>query len=719
MVVRKLRGKAEWLICAWAAGGADRTATVTVPGLGTISPLARACGTLYRAKPGPTLTLLDPDGMHPSAGLYTITASNGPNGTITDNGAVSVVPGDKETFIITPAPGFVVDAVIVDGQPVTTDTSYTFTNVTANHTIAVSFTPSAEQCILSLQSLPTGISVQLNTQARVTPYTQQYPINTPIALIAPASVILGGQLYLFQNWLLNTVEQPDNQAVINFTLGQDTTAQATYVAATVPPTVQAQTLSTPEDTALPITLTGTDSYGLPLTFSIVTGPTHGAFKGASPLFTYTPTTNYYGTDSFTFRASNGYQQSTTATVSITIAPVNDAPIAANQASSLMKNATVAITLAATDAEKSPLTYSIVTPPAQGTLTGTGTARTYAPAVGFIGTDSFTFKAYDGQAYSNIATVSIVVKAGNTPPVALDQWVGTDKDKPAYPTMKATDVDGDPLTFIFVARPTHGAVWTRGTIGGPDFTYSPTTGYVGLDSFTFKVSDGVGESNIATVTINVHVKNTVPIAVNQAMDATAGIANPLTLTGTDVDKDQLVYIIVTPPGHGDITGTAPNLSFTPDADYLGADYLTFKVYDGQANSSIGTVNITVCLDNNTPPVANTLSVATDMNKQAYPTMKATDADGDPLTYIFCGTPDTWRGLDARHHRRSGLHLFTGNRLRRPGQLYLQGKRWVGGFECCDGDDHYSWNQCHAGCEFTSVERTSGYRHTGHAAGDGCR
>src|SRR4030095_14010842 len=87
----------------------------------------------------------------------------------------------------------------------------------------------------------------------------------------------------------------------------------------------------------------------------------------------------------------------------------------------------AITLAATDAEGSTLTYTIVTGPAHGTLSGTAPALTYTPAANYNGADSFTFKANDGTADSNLATVTITVTAVNDAPVANDVTLATDED----------------------------------------------------------------------------------------------------------------------------------------------------------------------------------------------------------------------------------------------------------------------------------------------------
>ena len=97
------------------------------------------------------------------------------------------------------------------------------------------------------------------------------------------------------------------------------------------PTADDQAVSTPEDTALAITLTGGDVDGDALTFVIGTSPTNGALTGAPPNVTYTPDANYSGPDSFTFTASDATLSSPPATVSITVTAVNDIPLAGDDA----------------------------------------------------------------------------------------------------------------------------------------------------------------------------------------------------------------------------------------------------------------------------------------------------------------------------------------------------------------------------------------------------
>ena len=270
------------------------------------------------------------------------------------------------------------------------------------------------------------------------------------------------------------------------------------------------------------------------------------------------------------------------------AVVGNAPVADDQAVSTDEDTPVAITLTASDVDGDNLSYTIVNSSEFGTLSGTAPDVTYTPDPDYNGSDSFTFKANDGQADSNIATVSVIVNSVNDPPVADDQAVSTDEDTLVAITLTASDVDGDSLTYSVMSDPSHGTL--SGT--APDVTYTPDPDYTGPDSFTFQANDGQADSNIATVSITVTPVNNAPVADDQAVSTDEDTPVAITLTASDVDGDLLTYSVVSDPSHGTLSGTAPDVTYTPDPGYNGSDSFTFKANDGQADSNTATVSITV-------------------------------------------------------------------------------------------------------------------------------
>ncbi|MBI3978179.1 MAG: tandem-95 repeat protein, partial [Chloroflexi bacterium] len=180
------------------------------------------------------------------------------------------------------------------------------------------------------------------------------------------------------------------------------------------PVANSQSVSTPEDTAVAITLAATDADGDTLTYTVIGGPAHGALGGTAPNLIYTPAANFNGADSFTFQASDGVTNSNVATVTIGVTPVNDPPVAFSQSVSTTAGTAVTITLSAADADGDALTYTVVTAPGHGTLSGAAPSLTYSPAAGFAGVDTFTFVASDGNLESNTATVTVTVAAPPAP-----------------------------------------------------------------------------------------------------------------------------------------------------------------------------------------------------------------------------------------------------------------------------------------------------------------
>src|SRR5207237_9026848 len=213
----------------------------------------------------------------------------------------------------------------------------------------------------------------------------------------------------------------------------------------------------PEDTSKAISLTASDVDGHTLTYSIVSAPSHGSPRALHDALPISPPANYNGSDSFTFKANDGTIDSAAATISITVTAVNDAPVANAQSVTTAEDTAKAIVLTASDVEGDTLTYSIVSGPSHGSLSGAAPNVTYTPAANYNGPDSFTFKANDAAVDSAAATISITVTAVNDLHVTNAQSVTTAEDTAKPITLTASDVDGDALTYSIVSGPSHGSL----------------------------------------------------------------------------------------------------------------------------------------------------------------------------------------------------------------------------------------------------------------------
>lgn len=188
------------------------------------------------------------------------------------------------------------------------------------------------------------------------------------------------------------------------------------------PVAEASIVTTNEDTATSSVLIASDEDVLDvLVYSIVDGPIHGALSdvnSATGGFTYTPYSDYFGSDSFTFKVNDGTEDSNVATVSITVNSVNDAPVASADVVVTNEDIAVVINLGATDTETASedIVFATSSNPLHGIISLVGNSVTYTPALNYYGLDSFTFTAYDGETVSDPATISITVNPVNDAPV---------------------------------------------------------------------------------------------------------------------------------------------------------------------------------------------------------------------------------------------------------------------------------------------------------------
>ena len=400
-----------------------------------------------------------------------------------------------------------------------------------------------------------------------------------------------------------------------------------------------------KDAATGVLANDVDADNDTLTVAVVDQPAHGTLTlNTDGSFTYEPDADYHGTDTFTYKANDGTHDSETATVTITVNSVNDAPVAEADSydvpvnGQLSVNATYGVLANDSDADGDSLTPSVVTQPTHGTLAldADGTF-TYTPDADYHGTDSFAYRINDGTTDSADATATIDV---NTLASAVDDSYSTSMDTQL--TVDAatgllandTDVNDDTLSVTVVTQPSHGTL-TYNSDGS--FVYTPSTSYHGDDSFTYTVDDGYGASAEATVTIEV---NAVPAVVDDTYsvdedgtltkDATAGVLN----NDSDADSDTLTVTVTTDPSHGSLTLDADgSFTYTPDADYHGTDTFAYKANDGTIDSAIATVTITVnSIDDDPEAVDDVYTVVpnTTLNVSAAEGVLANDSDGDDDT-----------------------------------------------------------------------------------------
>jgi hypothetical protein len=239
-----------------------------------------------------------------------------------------------------------------------------------------------------------------------------------------------------------------------------------------------------------------------LTYSY-TQPAHGTVSGTGANVTYTPAQDYNGSDSFTFKVNDGTVDSNFAPVSITVTPVNDNPVAADDTLTVLEDAaatTVNVLANDTDVDGDTLTVSSVTQGGKGVVTLNAGIVTYKPNLNANGSDSFTYTISDGHGGTATGTVNVTITPVNDAPVAATDTATTKRSTAVVIDVLAndSDVEDDSLTIVSVTKGANGNT----TIVNGQVRYGPKSGFTGTDTFTYTISDGNGGTATATVTVTV-------------------------------------------------------------------------------------------------------------------------------------------------------------------------------------------------------------------------
>jgi hypothetical protein len=277
----------------------------------------------------------------------------------------------------------------------------------------------------------------------------------------------------------------------------------------------------------------TDGNGDPLTVLDLTLPGNGTAVLVSGEVVYTPNATFTGTDTFTYRASDGALPSNSATVTVTVTGINQAPVAGDDSAATSEDSPVVIAVLAndTDGDSQPLTVQLASQPVSGMATVNGDQTvTYTPGLNFNGSVSFTYRASDGLALSNLATVSVTVSAVNDAPTAVNDSATTAFNTPITINVLSndSDVEADPLTVTGLSTPSFGAV----TLDAGSVQYTPNPGFVGIDTFTYRARDGSVESSPATVTVTVNDGTAKFFAQSQTIVRGSLVSGTLASTYTD-------------------------------------------------------------------------------------------------------------------------------------------------------------------------------------------
>ena len=374
------------------------------------------------------------------------------------------------------------------------------------------------------------------------------------------------------------------------------------------------------------------------------------------------------------------------TLTITVNPVNDAPVAVDDAVTATEdtvfNSAIELDANDTDVDGDPLSVVAGTfATTQGgsiTIAADG-SYTYTPAANFNGIDTVDYTVTDGS-LTDVGTLTITVNAVNDAPVAVDDAVTATEDTVFNSVIELdandTDIDGDPLSVVAgTFATTQGGSITIAADGS--YTYTPAANFNGIDTVDYTVTDG-SLTDVGTLTITVNPVNDAPVAVDDAITATEDtVFNSvieLDANDTDVDGDPLSVVagtFATTQG-GSITIAADgSYSYTPAANFNGVDTVDYTVTDGSL-TDVGTLTITVNPVNDAPVAVDDAVTATEdtvFNSVIELDANDTDVDGDPLS-VVAGTFATTQGGSITIAGRWQLQLHACGQFQRHryGRLY---------------------------------------------------
>ncbi|MCB9969813.1 MAG: tandem-95 repeat protein [Geminicoccaceae bacterium] len=369
------------------------------------------------------------------------------------------------------------------------------------------------------------------------------------------------------------------------------------------PEAMADAGTTAEDAAVLIDVLGndTDLDGDALRVASVVRPGNGTavIDAETGQVRYTPNADFNGEDSFTYTVSDGAGGTAVGTVTVTVEPVNDAPVATADRGATVEDTAVLLDVLSndTDIDLDTLTVASVAAPANGTAEIEGGQIRYTPNENFNGEDSFTYTASDGAGGTAEATVTVQVTPGNDAPVATADAVTTKEDTAATFDVLAndSDVDGDALRVTAVGEAGNGTT----AISGNKIVYTPNENFNGEDSFTYTIADPAGETSEATVTVAVQSINDRPVAVDDSFEVAAGTRRaPLNVLANDSDIDSNLNTqsvqISEQPDHGQAFARANGeIDYYMDPGFVGTDTLVYSVGDsGGFGSNTAKVTINV-------------------------------------------------------------------------------------------------------------------------------
>jgi len=374
-----------------------------------------------------------------------------------------------------------------------------------------------------------------------------------------------------------------------------------------------------------------------LTFVVTQFPTFGSLSGENQNRSYVPAKNFNGTDTLTFKVSDGRKESALTTISFEVEAVNDAPWAQSFEVNATEDQFFFVDFKYGDIDGDNLNLQLSQLPKNGFMWEESGKWLYFPNNHFNGEDSLRYIVSDGELESAEATVQIRLQARNDAPVATHFTLETKEDTSASFAMLGTDVDQDKISYQVVKEPLHGRLTEN---GNNQWTYVPFEQYAGDDSFSYRPFDGTVHGNIGLVKISVTEVNDAPVVQPSSFSLKEDRNIAIKLIASDPEGDQLVFNIVSQPTNGTLVGEGPRYTYTPTTDFNGQDSFQVTASDGSLNSETALISLVVESQNDAPSFEYNLAALSGGVRETPFRIKliTKDADEDTVAISLSSSPE---------------------------------------------------------------------------------
>ena len=337
-----------------------------------------------------------------------------------------------------------------------------------------------------------------------------------------------------------------------------------------------------------------------LTFQIIQVPSNGTAEINGSIVTYNPDLNFSGIDQFIYKACDQSNLCSNGNVNISVSSINDQPIAENKSFEINEDeSNYEIILDATDVESENLDFSILNEPDFGTYELDQNLLLYNPNLNYFGQDEFIFNVSDGENVIEV-TYSISISPINDAPVlSLVEDITFNEDETASIILEASDVDDEDLIYAISDGISIYSLINDPQVFGVPLSFTSLENFNGTEEFVITISDDDGLFVEQNFNVTVEPVNDKPVAILGETTVNEDESIEIQLSATDIDGDELIYMIFTDPLKGTATLDDNIITYQNNDHFNGIDSFEFKVSDGSIESDAATISINVNSINDRP------------------------------------------------------------------------------------------------------------------------